>query len=266
MAVLPRVTPAGVEPARPRVRAGSSAVLSYGAMMWPAGVEPATPRVSGGRSTGLSYDHVRLAPKSRLGREAADFRDLRDSGSASDPESCDGRNRRGWARTSGLLFVREALSPLSYSPVRCGGASAAKRPTSGVLRDVGSARRIRHPAPETPGQGIEPRPPRSERGVLPVRRSRNACLSVHPPFREIDAAGKRRTVGSWSRPLSRPPKANDVFCATRQPFDPGSSCDGCAAGTRRPTWRGFGARASALYVEKSRQKQMPMRACLFTRC
>ena len=94
-------------------------------MMWPAGVEPATPRVSGGRSTGLSYDHVRLAPKSRLGREAADFRDLRDSGSASDPESCDGRNRRGWARTSGLLFVREALSPLSYSPVRCGGASAA---------------------------------------------------------------------------------------------------------------------------------------------
>ena len=57
VAVLPRVTPAGVEPATARVRVGSSAELSYGASMWPAGVEPAAPRVSGGRSTGLSYGH-----------------------------------------------------------------------------------------------------------------------------------------------------------------------------------------------------------------
>jgi hypothetical protein len=46
------VTPAGFEPALPRVRAGSSP-LSYGVVrMWSAGIEPATPRVSGGRSTG----------------------------------------------------------------------------------------------------------------------------------------------------------------------------------------------------------------------
>ena len=52
MAVLPRVAPAGVEPAPSRVRTGSSAELSYGAAMWPAGIEPAAPRVSDGRSTG----------------------------------------------------------------------------------------------------------------------------------------------------------------------------------------------------------------------
>ena len=46
-----RMAPAGVEPAPSRVRAGSSADLSYGASMWPAGIEPAAPRVSDGRST-----------------------------------------------------------------------------------------------------------------------------------------------------------------------------------------------------------------------
>jgi hypothetical protein len=53
------VTPAGIEPALPRVRAGSSP-LSYGVRAWPAGIEPATPRVSGGRSTGLSYGHIEV--------------------------------------------------------------------------------------------------------------------------------------------------------------------------------------------------------------
>jgi hypothetical protein len=46
-----QVTPAGLEPARPRLRVGRSTELSYGARMWSAGLEPATPRVSGGRST-----------------------------------------------------------------------------------------------------------------------------------------------------------------------------------------------------------------------
>jgi hypothetical protein len=45
---------------------------------WPAGLEPATPRVSGGRSTPLSYGHT--------------------------------NGRCGWARTSGLSFVRRAFS------------------------------------------------------------------------------------------------------------------------------------------------------------
>src|SRR6188472_2471862 len=52
--------------------------------MWPAGIEPAAPRVSDERSTG------ELRP----------------------------RDGRGWTRTSDNLFVRQALSPLSYSPVR----------------------------------------------------------------------------------------------------------------------------------------------------
>ena len=72
------VTSAGVEPATSRLRVGCSAELSYEAMTWPAGIEPAAPRVSGGRSTGLSYGH---------------------------------KSRRGWDRTSDLLFVRQALVP-----------------------------------------------------------------------------------------------------------------------------------------------------------
>jgi hypothetical protein len=39
-------------------------------------------------------------------------------------------------------------------------------------------------------------------------------------------------------------KGNDVFYATRQPFNPGSSTAFVhIASDRRPTWRGFGARA-----------------------
>jgi hypothetical protein len=64
MAALPEVAPAGVEPATRRLRVGSSAELSYGAVelwdeeMWPAGIEPAARRVSGDRSTVLSYGHA----------------------------------------------------------------------------------------------------------------------------------------------------------------------------------------------------------------
>ena len=56
---------------------------------------------------------------------------------------------RGWTRTSSLLFVRQALSAVELLA------------------------QLLQPAP---GQGIEPRPPRSERGVLAVRRSRNEDL------------------------------------------------------------------------------------------
>src|SRR5215470_11997510 len=63
VAVLPEVAPAGVEPATRRLRVGSSAELSYGAVewdkeVWPAGIEPAARRVSGDRSTVLSYGHA----------------------------------------------------------------------------------------------------------------------------------------------------------------------------------------------------------------
>lgn len=55
---------------------------------------------------------------------------------------------RGWTRTSNLLFVRQALSTLELL------------------------------APEAPGQGLEPQPPRSGRGVLAVRRSRIVEISM----------------------------------------------------------------------------------------
>ena len=76
-----------------------------------------------------------------------------------------------WARLGSNqqpLVCETSALPLSYSPV------------------------------SNPGQGIEPRSPRSERGVLPVRRSRNVRRSVHPPSREIDAAAHafRRVVAS----------------------------------------------------------------------
>jgi hypothetical protein len=95
---------------------------------------------------------------------------------------------RGWTRTSSLLFVRQALCALELL------------------------------AQSAPGQGIEPRSPRSERGVLPIRRSRNAmcersCL-CHSP-----------TLRPW------------------------------ITARRRPTWRSFGARRSCSIRQISRQKQ-----------
>jgi hypothetical protein len=48
-----------------------------------------------------------------------------------------------------------------------------------------------------PGQGIEPRPPRSERGVLPVRRSRIV------PFRPPPSGGDRRKGTSFAVPDTR---------------------------------------------------------------
>ena len=60
---------------------------------------------------------------------------------------------QGWTRTSSLLLVRQALYAIELL------------------------------ARETPGQGFEPRPPRSERGVLAVRRSRKETISCscHSP-------------------------------------------------------------------------------------
>src|SRR5919198_5258871 len=81
VAVLP-VTPAGIEPALPRVRAGSSP-LSYGVSV-------------AGRSRTCT------APRFKRALFLLELRP---------------RDGRGWSRTSGLLFVRQsALNQLSYSP------------------------------------------------------------------------------------------------------------------------------------------------------
>ena len=103
----------------------------------------------------------------------------------------------GYAR----IYIREALCLLSYPP-------------------------------KAPGQGLEPRLPRSERGVLPVRRSRNASADV--------------SLGL---------EPNDVVHATRLPFDPGSPPTACPPVLRRPTWRSFGARILAVHEEIGRLKQ-----------
>jgi hypothetical protein len=70
---------------------------------------------------------------------------------------------------------------------------------------------------QAPGQGVEPRSPRSARGVLPVRRSRNDLPSVRPRAAKVDAV-----AAPSSQALSRSPSANDVVQATRLTFDPGS--------------------------------------------
>src|SRR5262249_34060553 len=52
------------------------------------------------------------------------------------------------------------------------------------------------------------------------------------------------------------PRPNDVFHATRLPFDPGSSITGCARRCdRRPSWRGFGARGSRDFGKKNKLKR-----------
>ncbi len=115
------------------------------------------------------------------------------------------RDGRGWIRTSDILFVGQALSAgLSYSPA-CG-------------------------AVEDPGQGVEPRSPHSECGVLPARRSRNVVSDVHVTF------GRSRTM--FSMPLACPSALDRALEQIE----------------RRPTWRGFGAGRSCLF-EIRRQKQ-----------
>src|SRR5262249_42601110 len=120
------------------------------------------------------------------------------------PPSGSGRDRKSasadfrsalsaWARLGSNqqpLVCETSALPLSYSPV------------------------------SDPGQGIEPRFPRSERGVLPVGRSRNG-LSVHLLERKIDAAGGPGHGATVC--VSPGQQPDDVFHATRLPFDPGST-------------------------------------------
>jgi hypothetical protein len=115
--------------------------------------------------------------------------------------------------------VRQALSRLSYSPSSEWTGAVPSSQLSG---------------PWIRGQGVEPRSPRSERGVLPVRRSRNGrAVTAHPSMSrtpwEIDAAGERHPVGPGSScSVSSARKPDDVFHATRLPFDPGSPAADCA--------------------------------------
>ena len=108
-----------------------------------------------------------------------------------------------------------------------------------------------------PGQGVKPRSPRSERGVLPVRRSRSAVrvpLRPSPGGRSTqqarpraamvasyDSLGRGRTM--FSKPLAYPSTLDRRPPAAHR------------ASGWRPTWRSFGARASHVDRKNSRLKQ-----------
>jgi len=117
---------------------------------------------------------------------------------------------RGWTRTSNFLLVRQALSAIELLAL------------------------------EDPGQGVEPRPPRSERGVLPVRRSRNVRLRPTPE-RELDAVARASRISANG---ARHPCRTSYFHATRLLFDPGSPTAGVHICGTMSSWRSFGARAS----------------------
>jgi hypothetical protein len=111
--------------------------------VWPAGIEPAdAPRFRRALYR-LSYGHI------------------------------DGR---GWSRTSDLLFVRQALIPselLARESVYGATAKWARLESNQrPLPYQRSALPFELLARRAPGQGLEPRSPRPERGVLPIGRSR----------------------------------------------------------------------------------------------
>jgi hypothetical protein len=131
-------------------------------------------------------------------------------------------------RSATELPARVTLSP----PMPASPASATR-----AALGAGESDRSHHGSAEPSrtsigisGQGLEPRSPRSERDVLPLDDPeelflRRLCLARHEP--------------------------NDVFQASRLPFDPGSTVH---TTERRPTWRSFGARSLARRLEMRRLK------------
>jgi len=125
---------------------------------------------------------------------------------------------RGWDRTSGLLCVRQALVPAELLAL-------------------------------DPGQGVEPRPPGSEPGVLPVRRSRNdlragALAPERPPAslvirRSVHLQAEIHAAARPFVPMSRTGSCRTMFSKPLALlFDPGSR----VLGRRRASsWRSFGA-------------------------
>jgi hypothetical protein len=176
----------------------------------PAGFEPATSRLRVGCSAELSYGAKGVAGRSRTCAS-------RVSSGRSTGLSYDHKHERGWSRTSDLLFVRQALIPAELL------------------------------APN-PGQGIEPRPPGSEPGVLPVRPSRSdlradtptpgcppATKSFTTPFISTWRSTQRRDLSSYVSPGWRRTMFSKPLALL---FDPGSH----VLGRRRASsWRSFGA-------------------------
>ena len=75
---------------------------------------------------------------------------------------------------------------------------------------------------DNPGQGVEPRSPRSERGVLPVRRSRNdwsASPSTTPPGASMQRrTDSRRSHASCVSPASKAERCCPSHSPTLRPW------------------------------------------------
>jgi hypothetical protein len=142
---------------------------------------------------------------------------------------------RGWARTSSLLFVRQALSRLSYSPI-------------GQIRDKGSnldlhVQSVASCRLDDPGACVFCGRSRQNRASPSIstggdRRSRRDPLGEHRVL--MSRPARSRTM--LSMPLACPSTLDQRLPATHDR----SSC--------RPTWRGFGARASNVVFEKLQAK------------
>ena len=94
--------------------------------------------------------------------------------------------------------------------------------------------------------------PAADIGVGRTRSAGRASPSI--PRHSEDRRSRQATSPRRLLCLARP-KPDDVVQATRLPFDPGSPTAGCAIRDgRRPTWRGFGARASRTLSKMRRRK------------
>ena len=89
-----------------------------------------------------------------------------------------------------------------------------------------------------PGQGIEPRPPRSERGVLPVRRSRSVRLRPTRDGLDANAPMSRAVLDAHAEPPMSMPLAYPSTLDRRP--------QACTSAGAASSWRGFGAGASCV--------------------
>src|SRR4051812_44098356 len=182
--------------------------------MAPAGVEPAPRRLRVGRSP-LSYG----AEQDVAGRD----------------------------RTCGAPRFKRPLYRAELRP-RGMGEAGFEPATSCVLdKHSGQAELLAHAIGRAPGQGFEPRSPRSERGVLPARRSRIADGRAVVPSVHLVWRSRRSGTTGGSRVLELHVTYGRDRTMLSKPLACPSTLD---HPIRRPTWRGFGARRSCCFGKR----------------
>jgi hypothetical protein len=98
-----------------------------------------------------------------------------------------------------------------------------------------------------PGQGVEPRPPRSERGVLPVRRSRSVRLRPARHGLDANAPMSCAVLGERAEPPMSMPLAYPSTLDRRP--------QACTSAGAASSWRGFGAGASCVSEKSARNSK-----------